>query len=950
MSNVCRVVALWAWLIASHIDAQEREFVGSARATTSTQGATTQTAGAERPTVLALAVAGGISLGAYQAGNAWATLQVLRGREQINGFVERVGSSSGGAGTKPQEKQVVLRAVGGASAGGINALLMALEYCADSVRRNPRESLFWRTWIPIGTDNLLLRWKDEPEPSILSRSAFQGVWFDVWERMRAPAVPDCEVAVGTSLTSYASEDIVVVPGVEAPNQRYVGVVRVVGAAKRLAIVAPRRSDMLGSEFAHALVPAPLLDSLKRPIAAADPDSSAVLDSSAVAALFEATSAFPVAFLPRSVRAERVSRLEGTVIHRTPCVVNAISGSCAPARQASFVDGGVFDNRPLGLTLALARSIDSTRLDTERPAALRVVTSLREAAFKECREGADARGDSTLSEVEVTLARLTAEVTRTAARLRDSTSALSGDSLYAMRTLLEVKEDSLTRTSSAFGAQARLQSRLRAKDAAECNSALEALEGAERRLAALSAGERVHVHFIDDDATRGNSSLRRARPTTPRPGMVATARWFASAIASGQNAELVRFGTARRAGSLSERYSRLSVNTRHHRLMAEHLGHFGAFLAEPFREHDFLVGVYDGLRSAFREWHCTRPGIVDSVTTGCEIALLRTVIAGEWLALIPDDRRVLERLLRIEENAEQELAPPAEGHNRLTSLVDANVYARSMRGRECREQAILVESALCEDGYLDVVEYWRKELGRLGSASPCQRQDGEPTYCAVVRDPRASFHRVMYRVLVRGRAVESQVEREFGSGVTLPLDLALLAERSFNEQYRGLFQDRDMWAADFNPSTADAIQRWWGSTSKALPINVSGSIVGGAKWIDWRPTLYLARISEVSMAVGMPLSIARSQGAYEGSVGAAMIFYPPFPWVSSLSAGYQFGDGVNGGADVSMSTLAGIVRVGLRMPTNNGPMSVGARQVYIGIGDANGVVSRAIAMTIGGLSP
>ena len=44
-----------------------------------------------------------------------------------------------------------------------------------------------------------------------------------------------------------------------------------------------------------------------------------------------------------------------------------------------------------------------------------------------------------------------------------------------------------------------------------------------------------------------------------------------------------------------------LSSRFHPLMGSYLAHFGAFFAEPFREHDFYVGIYDGLVNAAREY-------------------------------------------------------------------------------------------------------------------------------------------------------------------------------------------------------------------------------------------------------------------------------------------------------------------------------------------------------------
>lgn len=97
--------------------------------------------------------------------------------------------------------------------------------------------------------------------------------------------------------------------------------------------------------------------------------------------------------------------------------------------------------------------------------------------------------------------------------------------------------------------------------------------------------------------------------------------------------------------------RLSVNSRYSNLVGEQLGAFGAFLGRPFREHDFYVGVYDGLNSVARQYVCKDSIKADDAQAGvtgrskqseCVQATienlrdqleLRGTVAGEFIDLL-----------------------------------------------------------------------------------------------------------------------------------------------------------------------------------------------------------------------------------------------------------------------------------------------------------------------------
>lgn len=95
---------------------------------------------------VSLTVSGGISLGSYQAGATWAFLYVLRHQEALR--ARRLAAN--GSPTPSYPEPFELDVLTGASAGNINAILAAKEYCAKTPSRSPEASDLWFTWVRMG--------------------------------------------------------------------------------------------------------------------------------------------------------------------------------------------------------------------------------------------------------------------------------------------------------------------------------------------------------------------------------------------------------------------------------------------------------------------------------------------------------------------------------------------------------------------------------------------------------------------------------------------------------------------------------------------------------------------------------------------------------------------------------------------------------------------------------
>lgn len=303
------------------------------------------------PVTIAMSSAGGISKGAYQAGVDWTISEYLR-RQRSRAFrdsLQTLVQDVPGAPTTVREYR--LGSTSGASAGNINAVFAAMGWCTESYAPEGRaasavidaeDSLFWRTWINTGLAALLPRERNE-EAAALSRAFIRKRHEDTIREFmrRAEARPGCALPVGLTLTRVQP---VVIP-IEGKSgsvgvQRFASIFNV---SSNPNTSLPARLDFSamsadwtsrGSLGALALLPE-----------LAESEAPASIDQRlrAVFNVMLASSAFPVAFAPQSIR----------------YVPGGLLSSAEP-EIADFSDGGFFDNNPIGLAVRLVEPLGRGR--------------------------------------------------------------------------------------------------------------------------------------------------------------------------------------------------------------------------------------------------------------------------------------------------------------------------------------------------------------------------------------------------------------------------------------------------------------------------------------------------------------------------------------------------------------------------------------------------------------
>lgn len=252
---------------------------------------------APKPAPLALTISGGGTKGAYMAGHLYymGQLSVL------------------------SDAPLVPRVFTGASAGAINALLAAVTSCT-SVKADPRESLYWQAWMDIGLDQVF-----DPHAvgatGVFSNHAYEGVIDRIRGIWQAGLPTDCDVMLGVTITRAYARPVTLARDLPSlPKSREPVLVHITGRGAGQPPQVRNVVDLASPDRQ-------LLLALDGPDA--DPFGALVQ-------LVLASAAFPVTFAPVNV---------------PHCLSTPhVAPRCAPAdaSDALFVDGGIFDNQPLGL--------------------------------------------------------------------------------------------------------------------------------------------------------------------------------------------------------------------------------------------------------------------------------------------------------------------------------------------------------------------------------------------------------------------------------------------------------------------------------------------------------------------------------------------------------------------------------------------------------------------------
>lgn len=277
--------------------------------------------------VLSLTVSGGVSLGSYESGISYLLTEALR-------------KSPGAA---------ELKVVSGASAGSANALVAGTEACRTSPAL-PEDSLGYKVWVNVGLAELF-----DParvtERNIFHRDALRTSLHLLEQEWQQGLPDDCDFVAGMSATREEGYEVHLAPQLKVPRQ-----------AEKFAIRIQGRGPGEAPLFQNYLDPQ---SSFERPILPFSDGSPGHFDQDmrAIEQVTFASAAFPVAF-----DASAVEHCITPGIGVRPAHSNTPPTCEEATRVDRFIDGGVFDNNPLGLAVSVATRglVDSANGPAFRP--------------------------------------------------------------------------------------------------------------------------------------------------------------------------------------------------------------------------------------------------------------------------------------------------------------------------------------------------------------------------------------------------------------------------------------------------------------------------------------------------------------------------------------------------------------------------------------------------------
>jgi len=289
-----------------------------------------------------IAISGGASKGAYEAGLNWAVLKLIRESENLH-------TLSGGK-IRPTQ----LASITGASAGGVNTILSGLTWCSlpeseGGIKNRIDDNLFRDIWLRVDINALLPPHPDSeiylPDDAMFSRRDYFAAAEDLGDQWRKSAYrKGCKVPLGVTVTRVEPLDLVV-DEIEVQNQRfYIPFELRVQEDGTIAYFFDPADYPSLSDPAMILMPHPR-----------DAPEFSIPDKSVIEAAV-ATSAFPTAFGRRRFQYCHLVVRRSATSPESPAEQSDNDLVCPEGYEldeAEFADGGLFDNLPVGLARILA---------------------------------------------------------------------------------------------------------------------------------------------------------------------------------------------------------------------------------------------------------------------------------------------------------------------------------------------------------------------------------------------------------------------------------------------------------------------------------------------------------------------------------------------------------------------------------------------------------------------
>jgi hypothetical protein len=305
---------------------------------------------------MSLAISGGASKGAYEAGLNWAALKIM---------LEFSGEKGPVLGGEFRPFEAVSFA--GASAGGINSLLSGLTWCLlpeseGGLPNSVDDNMFRNVWLAPDVNRLLPSTANSPyylpDDALLSRKDLLDAASYLRDKWNTPSFRNgCRVPLGVTVTRVEPE-VHHVGDIEVQNQRFNIPFELRVQPDNTVVFAFDPTDYPGVRD-PARILLPRRDGAPR---------FSISDQHIVKSVL-ISSAFPVAFSRKRLQYCR-SSIGSSPSNENKETENAIQSDksdliCPQGyelAEAEFADGGLFDNLPIGLARTLAESNRRAKLN------------------------------------------------------------------------------------------------------------------------------------------------------------------------------------------------------------------------------------------------------------------------------------------------------------------------------------------------------------------------------------------------------------------------------------------------------------------------------------------------------------------------------------------------------------------------------------------------------------
>ena len=314
----------------------------------------------EKHSRYSLAISGGASKGAYEAGLNWSVIKILK---EYPGLMTAKGY---------QFFPTEAASITGASAGGINTLLSGMTWCSrpekqGGIKNRIDDNLFRDIWLRIDINTLLPSRADSPDylPSdaLLSRKDFLDASAELRKQWDEPLFSEgCRIPLGVTVTRI-EPDNVSVSNVQVPNQRYY-------IPFELRVSADNRIKFLFDPADYPKVADPAM--ILMPGRKESPPF--IIDNTLIEDAAFTTSAFPIAFGRKRLQycrlviqeiIEQQEQQDQPQDQKRATTISSSEMTCPDGyelAEAEFADGGLFDNLPIGVSRTLAEFNENTKGD------------------------------------------------------------------------------------------------------------------------------------------------------------------------------------------------------------------------------------------------------------------------------------------------------------------------------------------------------------------------------------------------------------------------------------------------------------------------------------------------------------------------------------------------------------------------------------------------------------